>query len=189
MCVPYIIEMMLYGVVAYIVGSIPTGFLIARLVGIQDITQHGSGTMGATNVARVASPYLFFIVLLFDAGKAAVLLWSIPQCMWPFCMLFLMLGNTRSIFMSHFGGGKGVATLLGIMAVISLKLLALFVLVWLGYKYGFGGFSVGRSSTSALIITFFFARLYISDLPLLISFLCVVLWSVYMHRSHICSVV
>lgn len=63
-------------VLAYLIGSIPTGYLIARMKGITDIRKHGSGNIGATNVSRSLGKKYFVIIFLLDAGKAFFLLSS-----------------------------------------------------------------------------------------------------------------
>src|SRR5260370_16798078 len=62
-------------VAAYLLGSIPFGLLLTRLVGGVDVRKSGSGNIGATNVARVAGPLAGILTLLFDAGKGAAAVW------------------------------------------------------------------------------------------------------------------
>lgn len=107
---------------AYLVGSIPTGYLVARSAGISDIRNHGSGNIGATNVARALGVHFFFIVFFIDALKAFTYL----RCMQSIThdlsahYLFavaLLFGNIFSCFLG-FRGGKGVATSVGICAAL-----------------------------------------------------------------------
>ena len=61
---------------AYLVGAIPTGWVLAHKAGdINDITSYGSGNIGATNVGRVLGPSYFIVVLLIDCFKAYLFLW------------------------------------------------------------------------------------------------------------------
>ena len=114
-------------VIAYLIGSIPTGYWLARLFFDIDITEHGSGNIGATNVARVLGNIkYFFLIFLIDAGKAFVALWVIDWFFMPLISpmfritnlslvaTMLLLGNSHSIFLRG-RGGKGVATLIGIV--------------------------------------------------------------------------
>lgn len=116
---------------AYIVGSIPTGYWFARLFFNIDITQHGSGNIGATNIGRILNNYRFFFLIMFlDASKAAAyLLWSkkyliISESLTSqlyILLLFatcLLLGNKFSLFLS-LKGGKGVATSLGVLIALT----------------------------------------------------------------------
>lgn len=108
---------------AYLLGSIPTGFIIARLAGVTDIRMHGSGNIGATNVARVLGAKFFPLIFVVDAAKAYFpLAWcaSVGVSM-PFqCLVAasLFTGNVASIFLSG-SGGKGVATGVGILAALA----------------------------------------------------------------------
>lgn len=138
-------------IVAYLVGALPIGFLIAKWAGVDDITRHGSGTMGATNVARTLGVPFFFLVFCIDAGKAALVMHYAPASVWPVCIIGLMVGNTCSIFLRG-GGGKGVATLVGILAIINSSLLFFFLSVW-GIMLLLLR-SVGKASTCALYALF-----------------------------------
>ena len=130
---------------AYIVGSIPTGFLVARAQGIADIRAHGSGNIGATNVARVLGLPYFFIIFFLDAFKAACsilfLKWyGIDQKLILVAATVLLLGNGCSIFL-QFRGGKGMATLCGIFAVLHAQLLmagavVFFPVLWVVRRVG-----------------------------------------------------
>src|SRR3954466_13558424 len=104
----------------YLIGSIPLGLLLAMAAGKGDIRTIGSGNIGATNVLRTGSKGLAAATLLLDAAKgaAAVLL---AQLLWPECVQFaaagVMIGHLYPLWLK-FHGGKGVATLLGVLAVL-----------------------------------------------------------------------
>lgn len=116
---------------AYIIGAIPTGFIVARLYGIADIRRHGSGNIGATNVARQLGAPFFFIVLFCDALKAyAMMRYSIVSGFnTEFVAFALLLGNCFSPFLKG-SGGKGVATVWGIIGSFSCVLAGLFAFLW-----------------------------------------------------------
>jgi glycerol-3-phosphate acyltransferase PlsY len=123
-----------YLIAAYIIGAIPSGFLIAQLRNIQDIRRHGSGNIGATNVARVLGIRYFFIVFSIDALKAMLCLWLLQKTDTSYTVtilsaIALLLGNSYSIFLSG-SGGKGIATSIGILAALHSGLLAFFLTVW-----------------------------------------------------------
>ena len=109
---------MLALVVGYLLGSIPFGLLLTRLAGKGDIREIGSGNIGATNVLRTGSKGLAAATLLLDAvkGAAAVL---IAQYWWPDAVNFAaagaLVGHLYPAWL-RFQGGKGVATMLGILA-------------------------------------------------------------------------
>ncbi len=101
---------------SYLLGSLPFGFIVARLRGI-DITSVGSGNIGATNVARVLGWRLGLIVFLLDVGKGVVpplVTASVTGNRDAAVLMGLaaVLGHTFSPFLK-FKGGKGVATGLG----------------------------------------------------------------------------
>src|ERR1700730_10712106 len=106
-----------YAIIAYLVGAIPTGYIIAKLKGISDIRQHGSGNIGATNISRVLGKHYFFLIFFLDAGKAYLFLQLIkPYFDFSYLCFFagiLLFGNGYSIFLRG-TGGKGGATLCGL---------------------------------------------------------------------------
>ncbi|MGX8008334.1 glycerol-3-phosphate 1-O-acyltransferase PlsY [Mesorhizobium sp. ORM8.1] len=126
--------------VAYLFGSIPTGYLAGRLVRGIDIREHGSKSTGATNVLRTLGKGAALVVLLVDVlkGMAAVVFarwfyaWldTIPSLAppsgaqslvpWGVCLagLAVLLGHGRSIWLS-FTGGKSAATGLGVLLALS----------------------------------------------------------------------
>lgn len=119
----------------FLIGALPTGYLIARLYGVSDVREHGSGNSGATNVARVLGLPFFFLVFFLDAGKAALMLGALRWVgatftMQWFAAVALLLGNCYSPFLS-FRGGKGVATMVGIFSVLQPYLLLWLGVVWL----------------------------------------------------------
>lgn len=120
---------------AYCIGSIPTGWLVAYALGIADITQYGSGNIGATNVGRLLGLPYFVLVLLLDIFKAlfSIIMLSTVGCsheLLIFCAASLLIGNGISIFL-HGKGGKGIATTLGILLAFKPIILLYPSLVWL----------------------------------------------------------
>lgn len=139
--------------VAYLLGSTPTGYLAGRMLKGVDIRQQGSGSTGATNVLRTLGPGPGAIVLLIDVlkGAAAVLF---AQWFWPWlgavapmaafdpmiwtpwfvCLagLAALFGHSRSVWL-NFTGGKSVAAGLGVLLAMSWPIgaggLAVFALV------------------------------------------------------------
>jgi glycerol-3-phosphate acyltransferase PlsY len=117
---------------AYLLGSIPSGYLAGRLLKGIDIREHGSKSTGATNVLRTLGPWPAVLVLLVDVlkGVAAIALarWlssgTPPDLQswtaWAVCLagLAALLGHGRSIWL-NFAGGKSVATGLGVLLAMS----------------------------------------------------------------------
>ena len=123
-------------VLSYLLGSIPFGYVLVRLVHGEDVRSSGSGNIGATNVAR-KSPALGVVTLLLDAGKglAAVLL---VRTLFPgngpvlatTAALFAVVGHLFPVWLK-FRGGKGVATSLGAFAAVVPKSVLCMVGVFL----------------------------------------------------------
>lgn len=135
-------KLITYGLplLAYLLGSIPWGLVLTRLFAIADIRRHGSGNIGATNVARVAGPALGLATLVGDflKGWAPVVLAShldLPQAgaevYGAALALLAVLGHLFPIYTRLRGGGKGVATAAGGFAALAplAVLIALVVFV------------------------------------------------------------
>ena len=121
-------------ITAFIIGSVPTGLLIAHRRGI-DLKQTGSGNTGATNVLRTTGKWPAFITLLGDIlkGAAAVILarhFGAGVLFEGVIGIFSILGHNFSIFMK-FKGGKGVATSLGVLSIYSPYTALFTVILWL----------------------------------------------------------
>ncbi|HSQ11797.1 MAG: glycerol-3-phosphate 1-O-acyltransferase PlsY [Candidatus Binatia bacterium] len=123
-------------VFAYLLGSIPTGYILGKFAGV-DVRQVGSGNVGATNVARAVGKWQGVLTLLADAMKgmlpAAIgLTMMLPSAAIAALSAAAFLGHLYPIFL-NFRGGKGVATALGALLVIaplaSLLLVAIFAAV------------------------------------------------------------
>ncbi|MBI3028932.1 MAG: glycerol-3-phosphate 1-O-acyltransferase PlsY [Candidatus Rokubacteria bacterium] len=120
-------------VLVYLVGAVPVGYLVARVLRV-DIRTHGSGNIGATNVLRTLGKGPAAITLLLDAAKGYTAAWIAlalgPEPWWGGVGAVLAVtGNCWSVFLG-FRGGKGMATSLG--AFVYLMPLAVLpaILVW-----------------------------------------------------------
>jgi len=121
------------GLLAYFIGAIPTGYLIAQVKGIADIRSHGSGNIGATNVSRFLGIHYFFLIFFLDAGKAFFFIQVIKPyfddnylCIFSAILLF---GNGCSIFLRG-SGGKGVSTLTGLMSALNPIITIILFCIW-----------------------------------------------------------
>src|SRR6516165_1620130 len=120
-------------VLGYLLGSIPFGLLVARLAGLGDIRQIGSGNIGATNVLRTGSRSAAALTLLLDLAKgfAAVVI----AAGWGKDAMLLaaggaIIGHMFPIWLG-FRGGKGVATALGVVMALAWPVALAAALVWL----------------------------------------------------------
>ena len=118
---------------AYLLGSVPFGLVMARVFGLGDIRKIGSGNIGATNVLRTGNKPAAALTLIGDAGKgaAAVLIARAVggESAAGIAGLFAMLGHCQSVFLG-FRGGKGVATFLGTLLALSFPLGAAACATW-----------------------------------------------------------
>lgn len=117
----------------YLLGSIPFGLILAKLFGLGDLRQIGSGNIGATNVLRTGSKGVAALTLLLDAAKgtAAVLLaarWGETPAL--LAALGAFLGHLFPVWLG-FRGGKGVATYIGVLLGLYWPAAAVFCVVWL----------------------------------------------------------
>ncbi len=174
--------------IAYLIGAIPMGFIIARCAGFADITQLGSGNIGATNVARIAGKKYFLLVFLADAAKAFLYLYFLQCCevalsMQYLCALFLILGNSFSLFLGG-KGGKGVATSVGIMAAFNIYVLCAMLFLWLCGVMKTRNIGISSVITLFLLPIFVFVLVQqITDFFLLTLFIS--WWGIWRHAENI----
>jgi len=139
---------------AYLLGSIPFGLVLTKIFGGADIRKSGSGNIGATNVARVVGPAAGILTLLLDAAKGAAAVWlaghfaehrAAPMML---AGVAALVGHCFPVWLK-FKGGKGVATALGVFAMLApLAVLAaavFFFVVVLLWRY----VSLGSVSAAA----------------------------------------
>ena len=110
--------------IAYLIGSIPFGYLIVKLKEGRDVRSSGSGNIGATNVLRTAGRGSAVLTLLFDAAKGYLAVWlagwsshDAPQAV-ALAAIAAVLGHLFPVFLK-FKGGKGVSTVLGVFLYVS----------------------------------------------------------------------
>ena len=129
----------LSAIISYIVGSVPCSLLLARFAKGIDLRQHGSGNVGATNVARTMGWGWGSLALLLDALKGLLPTLLVPHWIGVsaessphqtvLCGLAAVIGHTCPVWLK-FKGGKGVATGLGVAAVLSWKATLIAFLVF-----------------------------------------------------------
>ena len=120
--------------VGYLLGAIPFGLLLTRYSGRGDLRTIGSGNIGATNVLRTGSKGLAALTLLLDAAKGAAAV-MIAQTCWPdgvhHAAAGALIGHLYPVWLK-FKGGKGVATLLGILIPLLPIAAIVYALLWVG---------------------------------------------------------
>jgi glycerol-3-phosphate acyltransferase PlsY len=178
---------------AYLLGSIPFGLLVGKLLAAADVRKAGSGNIGATNVARVAGPLAGILTLLLDAAKGAfaVLLaarLTNESALWMMIAgLCALLGHCFPIWLG-FHGGKGVATAAGVYLVLCppafLGAVILFILVVLYWRFVSLG-SMSAAAAMPLLIYFFWAPHHAPPYAVTFGSLAAALLIVYKHDANI----
>ncbi|MDP9424282.1 MAG: glycerol-3-phosphate 1-O-acyltransferase PlsY [Pseudomonadota bacterium] len=171
-------------VVGYLLGSIPFGLLLTRLAGKGDIRDIGSGNIGATNVLRTGSKGLAAATLILDALKGAAAVF-IAQRLWPDAVSFAsagaLIGHLYTAWL-RFKGGKGVATMLGILAPLFWQAAVVYALLWVGLLLVLRISSVaGMAAAASAPVT---AAVLGEEalFPMLLGFALLVIWK---HRENI----
>ena len=170
--------------VGYLLGSIPFGLLIARLAGKGDIREIGSGNIGATNVLRTGSKGLAAATLLLDVSKGAAAV-LIAQRFWPEAINFAaagaLVGHLYPAWL-RFRGGKGVATLLGILVPLLPMAALVYAIVWVGLLLVLRISSVAGMAAAASAPVTAAVLGETALFPMLLGFALLVIWK---HRENI----
>ncbi|MBQ3819004.1 glycerol-3-phosphate 1-O-acyltransferase PlsY [bacterium] len=176
---------------AYIIGSIPTGYIIVKAFTNQDIRTIGSGSTGATNVKRVMGKKWFFITLLLDAFKGALPVVLTALFAKTFTDIGLLpvlasvaviLGHSKSVFLK-FTGGKSVASGVGTILALNWQAGLVIALIWATVTFFTRYVSVGSIVALALspLIMWRFGA------PSAYIIYCVIgaLYIIWLHRTNI----
>lgn len=133
-----IFKLLIVAIIAYLIGSIPTGYLIVKKLKGIDIRQTGSGSTGATNVKRILGTKWFFTVMFLDALKGAISvliaihwfdLWHFKGLAPVLAATAAIIGHSKSIFLG-FKGGKSVATGVGTILALCWPVGLIIAIVW-----------------------------------------------------------
>lgn len=185
------VELLAVAVIAYLIGSIPTGYIIVKAKTGQDIRTVGSGSTGATNVKRVLGKNYFFLVMLLDALKGALPVVlaklfatvGISLGLAPvIAAVAVIIGHSKSIFL-QFKGGKSVASGVGTILALNWIVGLIIALVWGVITYTTKYVSVG--SIIALVVSPFV--MYFLGAPIAYVAYCALgaIYIVYLHRENI----
>ena len=179
-------------ITAYLLGSIPTGFILTKLVGFGDIRKIGSGNIGATNVLRTGNRLLAVITLAADVLKGALSVWignifAEGVVISGFKIghitgLAALAGHLYPIWLS-FKGGKGVATSIGVFSGILWPAGIVFCCSWIVTAIIFRYSSL--SALVALVVIQLFC-IFWGDIATLILFFAISLLLLKKHRENIC---
>ncbi|MEO8723354.1 MAG: glycerol-3-phosphate 1-O-acyltransferase PlsY [Sphingobium sp.] len=180
-------------VLGYLLGSIPFGILLTRFAGAGDLRQIGSGNIGATNVLRTGRKGLAAATLLLDIGKGALAVAIGSRLfasgsfdnMGAIAGVMAFIGHCYPVWL-RFAGGKGVATMLGVVAALLWPAGLIFAGVWIGMvaltRISSAGGMAG--ALSAPVAAFALER--IDLVPPMLAMALIVLWR---HRANIARLV
>lgn len=179
---------------AYLIGSIPTGYILTKIFKGIDIRKAGSSNVGATNVFRTAGKIPGLITLIIDVLKGVIVVTVIAGFFYQFLsdidhdfyLAFLGLsvisGHVWTIFL-RFKGGKGVATTIGVLMVIAPKALLFSLIIWVIFfsitKY------VSAASIGFNIFLPLFATLLGQSFYTIIFAIIICCISTYKHKDNI----
>lgn len=179
---------------AYLIGSIPTAYIVGRLLRGVDIRQFGSGNVGATNTFRVIGRIPGLMVLAIDIMKGFICATYVadffmyivpvtrPELYKVFAGLAAIAGHNWTVFLK-FKGGKGVATSAGVVMGLIPNIFWFGFLVWAIVLSITGYVSVASIIASISVPIFTLAFGEATEIVIVMSLLCLII--VYKHRANI----
>lgn len=180
-------------VLGYMLGSIPFGILLTRMGGAGDLRQIGSGNIGATNVLRTGRKGLAAATLLLDMGKGALAVLLGARLMGSGALdnggaiagTAAFIGHCFPVWL-RFAGGKGVATMMGVVTALAWPVGLVFAALWLGMLgvtriSSAGGIS---AALSAPVAAWYFD--HIELVPPILAMALIVLWR---HRANVARLI
>jgi acyl phosphate:glycerol-3-phosphate acyltransferase len=183
--------------IAYLLGALLGSLILGRLRGV-DIRSMGSGNAGATNALRTQGKLFGLLVLAVDIAKGLFVVWWLPNAALPAvgidpdlprawltvaCGFAVIVGHVYPVWFS-FRGGKGVATVVGVIAAVDPRLLAPLLLSWFVVLVLTGYVSLA-SMLSGLVLVAAAHVFAPDDVPLLTFCAAVTAFVIYTHRGNI----
>ncbi len=174
--------------IGYLLGSIPWGILLTRIAGAGDLRAIGSGNIGATNVLRTGRKGLAAATLLLDLLKGAAAVW-IVAALFPGEELVAgaaaFVGHCYPLWL-RFRGGKGVATMMGVVVALSPIAGLVYAVVWLGLL---GTIRISSVAGMAAAVAAPVAAAAVGRFDLAVLFLGLALIVLWKHRENIARLV
>jgi len=181
-------DIFIVGLYSYFLGSIPFGLIYAKLAGLGDVRNIGSGNIGATNVLRTGNKKVAALTLLSDIAKGSLAVFITFNFFSKLILLssvVVYLGHIFPVWLK-FKGGKGVATFIGAIAILNYVLCFIFLISWAIVAKIFKISSL--SAIVAFLITFVATVfLYENNLIVVMSFFTV--FSIFTHRENIKKII
>lgn len=191
------LELGIKSLISYLLGSLIGSLVIGRLKGV-DIREQGSGNAGGTNALRTQGWKFALGVMVIDVGKALLAVGVLPGLGLPFvgidpmldrgwlavaCAAAVVVGHVYPVWY-EFRGGKGAATLIGAVAVLSPMALVPVLAVWLACVMLTGFVGLGTMLGIASLPVYF-ALTRPGDIPLIVFGIAMAAFIVYTHRANI----
>lgn len=189
------LELGVKSLMAYLLGALLGSLILGRLRGV-DIRRLGSGNAGATNALRTQGKLFGLAVLLIDAGKGVLAVLCLPGAPWPpadpavsrewltlACALAVIVGHVYPVWFS-FRGGKGVATMVGVIGALEPRLLLPVCIAWLTVLLLTGYVGLASMLAGAALVGF----VYVTEpgnQPLLTFCGVIELFVIFTHRANI----
>ena len=182
---------------AYLLGTVLGSLILGRLRGV-DIRSMGSGNAGATNALRTQGKLFGFLVLGLDIAKGVIAVWWLPAAVLPgvgidpalprewltlACGFAVIVGHVYPVWFG-FRGGKGAATMVGVIAAVELRLLAPLLVTWFAVLVLTGYVGLATMLSGVALV----AAVYVlepNNVPLLLFCMGVTVFVIYTHRSNI----
>jgi glycerol-3-phosphate acyltransferase PlsY len=183
--------------IAYLLGALMGSLVLGRLRGV-DIRRMGSGNAGATNALRTQGKLFGLSVLLIDAGKGVFAVLCLPGAALPLvppdpglsrewlslaCGFAVIIGHVYPVWFG-FRGGKGVATMLGVLGAIEPRLLLPLLGSWLAVLLLTGYVGLASMLAGVAVVVAVYAT-QPGNTPLLIFCLAVAIFVIFTHRGNI----
>ncbi|MGE4497270.1 MAG: glycerol-3-phosphate 1-O-acyltransferase PlsY [Deferribacterales bacterium] len=172
-------------IICYLVGSVPTAYLLVKKLKGVDIRTVGSGNVGATNAARILGKWGFAAVFTADMLKGFIPVW-VTGMLYPDVVLIaavlVVLGHTYTVFL-NFKGGKGVATAVGVFLALAPVPLGVAAVAF-GVVFYVGRMVSLSSITAAAVLA---ASVVLMDTTVSLKIFTVVIaaFVIYKHRTNI----
>tara|TARA_B100001173_G_scaffold8191_1_gene7138 strand:+ start:467 stop:1045 length:579 start_codon:yes stop_codon:yes gene_type:complete len=177
-------DILIVGIICYLIGSIPFGYILTKIFLKKDIRDIGSGNIGATNALRTGNKTIGYTTLFFDIVKAVI-----PIIYIKFNFTELLYIASLCIFLGHvfpiwlkFKGGKGVATYVGILFALNIYFGLIFIVSWL-ITFAFFKFSSLSSLVASISIPIYL--LILSKFEHIFFFTIMFVLVFFTHRENI----
>lgn len=181
-------------IIAYLIGSIPTGYILVKALKNLDIREIGSGSTGATNVKRVLGTGWYLFVMIFDGFKGLLPVLAAKYIETRFNVyvdysvlpvltaVAVIIGHSKSIFL-NFSGGKSVASGIGAILGLCWPVGMITIVVWVAMTY----FTKIVSSSSIIVVLLTPIWMYVFNQPLSYIIFCLLgaFYITYLHRDNI----